>query len=135
LSAIRQMKAKQLSDVLFSVGLTGATSIYRVEKELDKKIGELFKKSGRNPHVNKQLKQVSEKYAKLQTAKSLEKSYEEKVTKQKALKEQILHIQKKIRTLKEKLLELEKKNQLIPTLNEYQLASEKLCTYPEEIPF
>src|SRR5690625_7947578 len=41
LTSIRQMQAKELSNVLFSVGLTGATSIYEIEKQLDKKIGEI----------------------------------------------------------------------------------------------
>src|SRR5690625_167563 len=46
LEEIRQMGENQLSDVLFSIGLTGATNIYSIEKRLDTTIGNLFKKTG-----------------------------------------------------------------------------------------
>src|SRR5699024_2689729 len=41
LSHIQTMKAKDLSDVLFSVGLTGSTAIYEVEKKLSTKLDHL----------------------------------------------------------------------------------------------
>src|SRR5699024_1815254 len=42
LSEIRHMKDESLGEILFSIGLTGATSIYTVERKLNKRIGDLY---------------------------------------------------------------------------------------------
>src|SRR5699024_6845489 len=55
---IKQMKQSDVSDVLFSVGLTGSTIIYEAEKNLDKKLGALYKNTGKSLSlINKALKQ------------------------------------------------------------------------------
>src|SRR5699024_9986344 len=132
---IRHMKANELSDVLFSVGLTGATSIYEVEKQLDKEIGELFKKTGRLPLINEQLTKLSDMQQKLQADKKMEISYQEKVFEKELLEEEISTAEQERRQLKEKLLTLERMKQLIPTLKQYQLVAQKLQSYPNHISF
>lgn len=135
LQKIREMKGKELSDVLFSVGLTGATSIYEVEKHLEKELGELYKKSGRKPEINQQLKKVSEMYSTLQKNRSLESSYQDKVEQKTNVENEGREIEKKIRTLKEKLLKLERFKQVYPLVKEYEMIEEKLANFEKSIPF
>ena len=135
LNSIRKMKGKELSDVLFSVGLTGATAIYRVEKQLEKELGELFKKSGRKPLINQQMSKVSELYETLQKDRALEKSYREKIERKEDLQIELEDLENKTRSLKEKLFKLEKVKQLCPLIKEYELIEKKLTNYPTVIPF
>lgn len=135
LNSIRKMKGKELSDVLFSVGLTGATAIYRVEKQLEKELGELFKKSGRKPLINQQMSKVSELYETLQKDHALEKSYREKIERKEDLQIELEDLENTIRSLKEKLFKLEKVKQLCPLIKEYELIEKKLTNYPTVIPF
>src|SRR5699024_9959573 len=62
LSDIQEMKDESLGEILFSIGLTGATNIYTVERNLNKKIGDLFKPTGRVPAINKQVTTLEELY-------------------------------------------------------------------------
>ena len=135
LSTIRNMKADDLSDVLFSVGLTGAASIHELEKRLEKEIGELFKKSGRKPMINEQLTKINKMYEQLQADKAIESEYKEKVEQKDLLEKEIVETKQQIRRLKASLLELEKIKQLLPLLKQYRLIEEKLQNYPERMPF
>lgn len=135
LQMIRQMKGEDLSDVLFSVGLTGATSIYQVEKQLEKELGELYKKTGRKPLINQQIKKVSDLYTTLQKDRTLERSYQEKIETKEKLENETMNIEEKVRLLKEKLLKLERLKQAYPLLKEYALFEKKLLDYPDTIPF
>ncbi|WP_326522528.1 ATP-binding protein [Archangium lipolyticum] len=54
-----------VSRALFAAGLRGARRLPEVEKQLEKRAGELFKPSGRNPELNQVLKELEEVKAKL----------------------------------------------------------------------
>ncbi len=54
-----------VSRALFAAGLQGARRLPEVEKHLEKRAGELFKVSGRNPELNQVLKQLEEVKARL----------------------------------------------------------------------
>src|SRR5699024_5869347 len=73
LSHIQTMKAKDLSDVLFSVGLTGSTAIYEVEKRLSTKLDNLYRKRGQKPLLNKQINETAQDFQELQ--KEQEREY------------------------------------------------------------
>lgn len=132
---IRRMKQEQLSDVLFSIGLTGATAIYQVEKKLEKKLASLYKRTGRIPEINKQIKVVQEKHNDLLRFKQNETTYRDK----KELKEKLeAHIQKRrldVQTAQAEVDENEKILHLVPFLHEYQTTIEKLNLYDKNIPF
>src|SRR5699024_12180037 len=78
LSEIRIIEKIQLSDVLFSVGLTGSTNIYESEKKLAAKIGHLFKKQGNRPLINEQMKQTNMLHHHLIEMQQKEIIYEDK---------------------------------------------------------
>ena len=46
------MDETDLSRTLLSSGTTGVDTLLRVEKKMEKEMGDLFKKSGRNPEIN-----------------------------------------------------------------------------------
>ncbi|MBK3495950.1 AAA family ATPase [Viridibacillus sp. YIM B01967] len=58
LQQLEHMSEDDLSRVLLASGTTGIDQLTQLEKELDKKIGELFKKSGKNPVINKQIEDL-----------------------------------------------------------------------------
>src|SRR5699024_9125660 len=58
LSEIQQMKVHDLNDVLFSVGLTGSTNIYKIEKALEQRLSTLYKERGWKAEINEQLKKI-----------------------------------------------------------------------------
>jgi len=135
LSEIRNMKSEQLSDVLFSVSLTGATKIYQVEKKLEAKVGELFKKTGRIPLINKQLKTIEDIYIKLVKAKKQEATYHDKKIEYDTLQAKINKQQTYIESVQEKLRYYEKLHDFIPLLNDYHESKEKLSVFPENMTF
>jgi len=77
LSEIQQMKVQQLNQVLFSVGLTGSTNIYQMEKDLDTQIGQLYKVKGWKSQLNEQLKTVQKKHEQLLKLEKVEHAYSE----------------------------------------------------------
>lgn len=119
LTRLHEMKKANLSDLLFSVGLTGSTTIYEVEKSLDKRLEELFKKSGRKPRINQQIKKMNELEKQLTLANKEVLSYREKVERQNELqvkrKEvlQTLHNKREILALREKI------QQFLPQIRTY----------------
>ncbi|MEI3607102.1 AAA family ATPase [Pseudogracilibacillus sp. SE30717A] len=135
LTDIRKMKRNQLSDVLFSVGLTGATAIYDVEKKLDNKLAGLFKKAGRNPVINKQIKLVQEKHQQLQIYKENEAKYRDQKALQEQLEKSIVKEKTTLTELQAELYQNEKVQHMIPMILDYQTSKRSLQTYPTDIPF
>ncbi|MEX3624099.1 ATP-binding protein [Viridibacillus arvi] len=74
LQQLEHMSEDELSKVLLASGTTGVDQLTKLEKDLDKKIGELFKKSGKNPTINKQIEELRESD---QTLKEERKKLEE----------------------------------------------------------
>src|SRR5699024_2084390 len=75
LDVIRDLNRTQLNDVLMNVSMSGSNHLYDVEKELHKKMDELFKPQGRRPELNEQLNQMVELEKELKQAKEGEQSY------------------------------------------------------------
>jgi len=132
---IRRMKAEQLSNVLFSVGLTGATSIYQVERQLTNKLGHLFKKAGRKPVINEQLKLVESQYEALQTIREKEVTYQDKRAGKQKLEEELAEEQTNFENLQQTLYQKEKMLHVVPLLTDYHICKRKLNQFPTEMPF
>src|SRR5699024_10240178 len=56
-----------ISDILFSIGLSGSTEIYNVEKQIADQLYSLYKRRRKNPLMNKQIDKT------VQTARELER--------------------------------------------------------------
>lgn len=137
LTEIRQMKQDQLSDVLFSVGLTGSTSIYKAEKDIETKIGKLFKAQGRVPIINKQLHVVKEGNAKLIERQQKEVTYQDKQVELNRLMIELEDQSKTERQIKSDLMKTEKTLHVLPQMREYkqyrnELNNHQARTFPED---
>lgn len=135
LSAIQQMKASELSDVLFSVGLTGATNIYEVEKQLDTQLGELFKKTGRRPIINEQINKVKDIHFNMMKYKEKENDYRHKKKLQEDLLDELSATEKELIKCQERLIKYEKIEHIMPSIHNYKQLSEKLDALPNELSF
>ena len=135
LSAIQMMKQDDVGEVLLGIGLTGSTHIHTVEKQLDTKIGELFKPYGTKPKVNVHLKKLDELAKDIQQYKQEESTYVEKTENLATLKNEKERLQTKLRVKKESILHLEKKLQAIPYLHELNSNSEQMENLPSDKSF
>lgn len=135
LEGIQQMDEMELSDVLFSVGLTGATHIYKLEKKLDSKIGELFKKTGRIPKINKQLAKLDDINQQIQSFKANEATYRTIVTEKHSIEDKLESNHEKVLQLKQNKAKLEKIEHLLPMIGDYFVAEERLTQLPTKITF
>ncbi|MEC5423704.1 AAA family ATPase [Virgibacillus sp. C22-A2] len=135
LTGLKDMKEEDLGEVLLGIGLTGSTTIYSVEKRLDNRIGELFKPFGKKPAINQQLDSLDELFHMVNSYKSAEASYREKSAQKASLSEDIDQLQIKLKDGNKNLLLIEKKQHALPILQDYLNLSQKLSSYPAEIPF
>lgn len=133
LSKLHEMKKTELSDLLFSVGLTGSTAIYEVERRLQRRLDELFKKSGRKPIVNKQIKKVNDLERNMLEAKKETVTYAEKIKLQATLKTRLSKLEEKLAKWRHSLSITEKMLQFLPQINQLKETEELLQTY-ENIP-
>lgn len=135
LSAIRTMKEEDVGDVLLSIGLTGSTQVYAVEKKLDKRIMALFKPYGKNPVINQQLDQLHTLHSKLAAYRSEEETYRHRQQRVLDLERELRECKQKLKQLKEQLIITEKQQQALPYVQDYHLYSEKLSKLPLQITF
>ncbi|HZH17922.1 MAG TPA: AAA family ATPase, partial [Archangium sp.] len=76
LSSFEQLVEEDgVSRALFAAGLRGARRLPEVEKHLEKRAGELFKVSGKNPELNQVLRQLEEIRGKLDALKDRPEQY------------------------------------------------------------
>lgn len=135
LEEIRQMGEDQLSDVLFSVGLTGATNIYNVEKKLESTLGNLFKKAGRVPMMNRQLIKIKESYENVHKYKSIESSYMSLKEEKNSIIRKLNENRKAIYEQREKEFMYEQIEHFLPVMEEYHMKREQLASLPKHLPF
>lgn len=132
---ITDMKDEDLGDILLGIGLTGSSNIYSIERELDKKIGELFKPFGKKPLINKQLETVDKLQVDLKKLKNNELTYREKQNQTTNLKKKLEQLQQKLEKTTESLLSIEKQQHALPLIHDYQNNIDQLNNYPEMIDF
>ena len=136
---LHKLKREQVSDLLFSVSVTGSSSVYKVEKDIEKKLDELFKPSGRKPLVNRKLIEVSQLGKKVSHLQKEQASYRDHVGKSEALKAEIESLQRKMNEGKEYLRVKENIVQFTPQIRSLYEREEELrrlaskdFTFPEK---
>ncbi|RYM02177.1 hypothetical protein EWH99_11575 [Sporolactobacillus sp. THM7-7] len=92
LRGIDKMKPADLNDFLLGAGMLGSGRLTRIEQELRKKSGGLFKKGGRRPDINRLLNDLEKEQAAL-------KKWERKLDDYRLLQERIHKEQAKIEAL------------------------------------
>lgn len=135
LSNITKMKEDDLGEVLLGIGLTGSNNIYSIEKRLDSKMGDLFKRYGKKPVINQQLKTLEELFSDLKKHEAREDTYKEKKTDIQVIKNEISSLQSSIHQAKEDRFTLEKQQQALPLIKKYHYYLSELSNYPSQIAF
>jgi len=135
LEEIRRFNEEELTEVLFSIGLSGVTDIYDTEKKLKTKTAELFRPQGKVRDINIKLTELTEAHNNLQ-------NYLEKEATYIALKEQQQSINYQLeqnKTLENKqkanLRTLQQIAQLLPQIKEYEQNKEKYEELPKKLSF
>ncbi|RDW18181.1 hypothetical protein CWR48_11370 [Oceanobacillus arenosus] len=135
LSAIKEMKEADLSDMLLSIGLTGSATIHNLEKQLESKMVELFRPTGKKPAINKQLEALDARMHALRSFQSNEETYRDKKIMIEQLTEQMEQLQTSLQDEKAKRYSIERQQQALPIINDYQKYVATFASYPEEITF
>ncbi len=81
---IRNITEQEFGNILFNVGLAGATNIEIAERNIERETGRIFKKAGRVPSLNQQLQKLEELTIVEQKLKKQEAVYTEMKSKHKS---------------------------------------------------
>ncbi|SES69470.1 Uncharacterized protein YhaN [Oceanobacillus limi] len=135
LATIQTMKAEDMGEVLLGIGLSGATHIHSIEKQLDSQLTGLFKPYGKKPAINQQIRSLESQQRTLKQLKEDEATYRQKKTRQQELNGLIEDLLQRMKKSKESVIHLEKKRQAIPSVYEYHKYVTQLSTLSEHISF
>jgi len=135
LNNLQDMRDEDIGEILLGIGLTGSANIYAIEKQLDKKISELFKPYGKKPVINKQLETVKQLEKELQIYRENESDYTERKKTAADLSEALSGKKAELENERRQLHTIEKKQHALPLIQEYQFNKERMKEFPEEIPF
>lgn len=132
---IRTMSEADLGDVLLNIGLTGSKNILAIEKDLDSRMGELFKPNGTKPVMNQQIGGLDELSAELSRHGDEEAAYRKKKTYIHSLEERWTTLQKQYQDEKDAYSLFEKQQQALPLIKDYKYCIERLNAYPDSLSF
>jgi uncharacterized protein YhaN len=125
LQAIKEMDQASLSDVLLSIGLTGSSSIYQIEREFDQRLGNLFKPFGKKPAVNQQLQILEGLEGEMNARKDEEATYHKNVMASHKLENKLKNLQDDIRNKEQERTEIKKQESGLSFLKSYEALVEK----------
>src|SRR5699024_1502706 len=120
---IRNITEQEFGNILFNVGLAGATNIEIAERNIERETGKIFKKAGRIPLLNKELQNLDEL------------AVTERKLKKQSNKTQLNSLLNDIKHARQKLDQYNKQLHLLPTINDLKQSKEELKKLPKEINF
>src|SRR5690625_5699119 len=100
---IRNITEQEFGNILFNVGLAGATNIEIAERNIERETGKIYKKAGRIPLLNKELQNLDELAVTERKLKKQESIYAEIKLEQKLNKEQLNKLLTDINNARQKL--------------------------------
>lgn len=80
LQGIERMSEDELSRVLLASGTTGVDQLTKVERKLEKEMGELYKRSGRNPLINQKIEQLKQTERRIQEEQAKIATYDSELS-------------------------------------------------------
>lgn len=135
LTKFKHMKDEDLSEIILGIGLTGSTEIYSIEKDLDNKLGELFKPYGKNPLINEQLNTLDELQKSLSSFNnnaSTYRNYQERIS---TLESEIKTLELTIKENRERHTSIERQLNALPMIYEHRENKEALSSLPTKVNF
>ncbi|MER2088924.1 MAG: AAA family ATPase [Sporosarcina sp.] len=137
LQGFEKMDENELSRTLLASGTTGVESLLQLGNRLEKELGDLFKKSGRNPQMNLKIAELRELEKEL-------KDEQEKIAEYTPLLERIQKIDERISVVRERKKELALESQkltvvrqILPLHNkrqalQFRLSQVRKSTFPAD---
>ena len=132
LQQMEHMSEEELSRVLLASGTTGVDQLSTLESNLDKKLGELFKKSGKLPVINQQLEALKNNDQTLKEERRQMDAYEPAIHRQQEITEALSDIKDQEQKNQQALQRLNEFRQLSPLLEERQLLEKELQTISQD---
>lgn len=126
LQAIRQKKADEVGKVLFNLGLTGSDRIVTLENSLEKKAGELFKKTGRKPLLNVKINELKELLKKIDEVKADEEAHQSLKETLRRTEEELSTYEQEQKSLQESIRHHEKLHSIKTQILNHQRLSDDL---------
>src|SRR5699024_1758019 len=132
LMQLHQMKQTELSDLLFSVSLTGSTAVYELERQLARKLDALFKPTGRRPLINEQITKVNQLEKEMLRTKGEALSYKQKIREQIEIETVLEELNEDMKRLEASFVIKEKTLQFLPQIRDYRQIEKKRALYREK---
>ncbi len=114
LQGFERMDETELSRTLLSSGTTGVDTLLRVEKKMEKEMGDLFKKSGRNPDMNVRAAELKEMEKELKNEQERISAFATKMDRIHAIEREWKKAKMEYDSLREQHRALERELQFVP---------------------
>lgn len=128
LQGLDKMTEEQLSRTLLASGTTGVDAITKMESELEKEMGMLFKKGGRNPQLNGLIEQLRNDERELKEHREQADSYGPFLEQMDALDSRLEEIAERENSISDLLSEVAKRQQAAPIAQRKRQLEEQLSS-------
>lgn len=135
LQGLEAMTEEELSRTLLASGTTGMDAIGKLESRLEKEMGEVFKKNGRNPQINQAVDELRELEEELKDYRSQMELYEPFLQRVRAIDARLAEIHREETANEEEIKTLERWLQAAPLLQKRSaLQAEAATLSASEVP-
>lgn len=135
LQGLESMTEEELSRTLLASGTTGMDAIGRLESQLEKEMGEVFKKNGRNPQINQAVEELRALESELKDHRSRVELYEPYLQRTHEIDVRLASIQSEETALEAEMKSIDRWLQALPLLKKRKaLEAEAALTTVGEIP-
>lgn len=129
LQGIERMSEEELSRILLASGTTGVDQLTKIERKLEKEIGELYKKSGKNPYINQKIEQLKESERDIHRHQLKIASYESELSRLKIVESLLEEKQSQKQLLQNDWQTFMLLKQALPLLKEKHFLEDDISTY------
>lgn len=133
LQHLDKMTQDELNRTLLASGTTGIEQVTKLEKQLTKESQALFKKSGQNPLINRQVKEIQQAEKELKEERQRIEQYKPKHEQQLLMENQIESLEKEQAQLSDKIQEAQLYLQYEPLVLKQQQLEEALQPLSEKV--
>lgn len=114
LQGFEKMDEDELSRTLLASGTTGVDSLLQLEKQMEKEMGDMFKRTGRNPEMNRKMNELKQLELALKEASEKVEQYGPSIHRLQEIDVQLTSLRDEEKALKEALQQLSFYRQYAP---------------------
>ncbi|MBE1554911.1 ATP-binding protein [Sporosarcina limicola] len=127
LQGFEKMDEDELSRTLLASGTTGVDSLLQLEKRMEKEMGELFKKSGRNPEMNVKMAELRELEIELKEEQGKATAYAPSIERIQEINQRLAELRGQEKMLQNDSQQLTLVRQLLPLHQKKQTLESRLA--------